>query len=145
MHKAWSGLEEVPYCFSRSSVKFQGHISLKINGFDPNWVLQDCNCHLNSQMATKWCTQLEVAYKRCPIVLWLHLSNFKVTRNEKLTFWLWFESFHMTTLLWIQEWLRNDTYSFWEHGRGSLFFLLVICQISRSHMSQIEFDLIWAR
>ena len=24
MHKAWSSIEEVPYCFSRSSVKFQG-------------------------------------------------------------------------------------------------------------------------
>ena len=30
MHKAWSGIEEVPYCFSRSSVKFQGHTALKI-------------------------------------------------------------------------------------------------------------------
>ena len=25
MHKAWCCLEEVPHCFSRSSVKFQGH------------------------------------------------------------------------------------------------------------------------
>ena len=25
IHKAWSRLEEVPYCLSRSSVKFQGH------------------------------------------------------------------------------------------------------------------------
>ena len=24
MHKAWSSIEEVPYCFSRSSIKFQG-------------------------------------------------------------------------------------------------------------------------
>ena len=25
MHKIWSGIEQVPYCFSRSSIKFQGH------------------------------------------------------------------------------------------------------------------------
>ena len=25
-HKAWSSIEEVPYCFWRSSVKFQGHM-----------------------------------------------------------------------------------------------------------------------
>ena len=25
MHKAWSSIEEVPYCFPRSSIKFQGH------------------------------------------------------------------------------------------------------------------------
>ena len=36
MHKAWSGIEEVPYCFSRSSVKFQGHTALKIVEFDPD-------------------------------------------------------------------------------------------------------------
>ena len=29
MHIAWSCLGEVPYCFSRSSVKFQGHTALK--------------------------------------------------------------------------------------------------------------------
>ena len=37
MHKAWSGIEEVPYSFSRSSVKFEGHTALKIVEFDPNW------------------------------------------------------------------------------------------------------------
>ena len=35
---------------------------------------------LNSPMATKWCTKLEVALKRCPIVFQGHPSNFKVTR-----------------------------------------------------------------
>ena len=30
MHKAWSSIEEVPYCFWRSSVKFQGHTALKV-------------------------------------------------------------------------------------------------------------------
>ena len=35
MHKAWSSVEEVLYCFSRSSVKFQGHTALKIGEFDP--------------------------------------------------------------------------------------------------------------
>ena len=30
MHKAWSSIEEVPYCFSRSSVKLQGHAAKKI-------------------------------------------------------------------------------------------------------------------
>ena len=35
MHKAWSSIEEVPYCFARSSVKFQNHTALKIVEFDP--------------------------------------------------------------------------------------------------------------
>ena len=29
LHKAWSGIEMVPYCFWRSSVKFQGHTAKK--------------------------------------------------------------------------------------------------------------------
>ena len=59
MHKAWSSIEEVPYCFARSSVKFQGRTALKIIEFDPDWVFPDCNSSLNSPMATKWCTKLE--------------------------------------------------------------------------------------
>ena len=82
MHKAWSSVEEVPYCFSRSSVKFQGHRALKIAEFNPNWAFPDCNSSLNSPMAMKCCTKLETAEERCPIVFQGHPSNFKVTRDK---------------------------------------------------------------
>ena len=65
---------------SRSYVKLQGYTAKKIVDCDPNWAFPDCNSSLNSQMATKWCTKLEVALKRCPIVFQCHLSNFQVTR-----------------------------------------------------------------
>ena len=64
-HRAWSSIVEVPYCFSKSYIKFQGHTALKIVEFDPNW--------------TKCCTKLETAKERCPIVFHGHPSNFKVT------------------------------------------------------------------
>ena len=51
MQKAWSSIEEVPYCLSRSSVKFQGHTALKIVEFDPNWAFPDCNSSFTSPMA----------------------------------------------------------------------------------------------
>ena len=35
MHKAWSSIEEVPYCFWRSSVKLQGHTAKKNHRFQP--------------------------------------------------------------------------------------------------------------
>ena len=35
MHKAWSSIGWVPYCFSRSSVKFQGHTGQKNHHFWP--------------------------------------------------------------------------------------------------------------
>ena len=82
MHETWSSIEEVPYCLSRSSVKFQGHIALKIVEFDSNWAFPDCNSSLNSLMAMKCCTKLETAKKRCPIVFQGHPSNFKVTRDK---------------------------------------------------------------
>ena len=82
MHKAWSSIEEVPYCFWRSSVKFQGHLALKIVEFDSNWAFPDCNSSLNSQMAMKCWTKLETAKKRCPYVFQGHPSNFKVTWDK---------------------------------------------------------------
>ena len=82
MHRAWSSMEEVPYCFSRSYVKFQGHTALKIVEFDLNWAFPDCNSSLNSPMAMKCCTKLETAKDRCPIVFQGHPSNFKVTWHK---------------------------------------------------------------
>ena len=78
MHRAWSSIVDVPYCFSRSYVKFQGHTALKIVEFDPNWAFPDCNSSLNSPMAMKCCTKFETAKERCPIVLQGHPSNFIV-------------------------------------------------------------------
>ena len=78
---------EISYCFSRSSVKFQGHTALKIAEFYPDWAFPDCNSSLNSPMAKKWCTKLEVALKRCPIVFQGHPSNFKVTLLKNRRIW----------------------------------------------------------
>ena len=82
MHRAWSSIVEVPYCFSRSYVKFQGHTALKIVKFDPNWAFPDSNSSLNPPMAMKCCTKLETAKERCPIVFLGHPLNFKVTRDK---------------------------------------------------------------
>ena len=82
MHKAWSSIEEVLFCFARSSVQFQGRTALKIVEFDPDWAFPDCNSSLKSPMATKWCTKLETAKERWPIVFQGHPSNFKVTRYK---------------------------------------------------------------
>ena len=35
MHKAWCSIEEVHYCFPRSSIKLQGHTGWKIDGLNP--------------------------------------------------------------------------------------------------------------
>ena len=35
LHKAWSSIEDVHYCFSRSSIKFHGHTGCKIDDLNP--------------------------------------------------------------------------------------------------------------
>ena len=82
MHRPWSSIVEVPYCFLRSNVKFQGHTALKIVKFYRNWAFLDSNSSLNSLMVMKCCTKLETAKERCPIVFQSHPSNFKVTRDK---------------------------------------------------------------
>ena len=39
--KAWNSKGEMPYCFPRSSIKFQGHTVQNITDFDPNWAFPD--------------------------------------------------------------------------------------------------------
>ena len=41
LHKAWNNKGEMPYCFPRSSIKFQGHTGQNITDFDPNWAFPD--------------------------------------------------------------------------------------------------------
>ena len=53
--------------------------------FDLNWTFPDCSSSLTSLMALKWCTKLDVVYKRCAIVFQGHPSNFKVTQVKKST------------------------------------------------------------
>ena len=48
MHKAWSSIEEVAYCFSRSFIKFQGYMGQKIANFELNWEFPDSSSSLNS-------------------------------------------------------------------------------------------------
>ena len=42
-YKAWSGMEELPYYFSRSSVKFQGHKGWKTYDLVPIWGFLGCD------------------------------------------------------------------------------------------------------
>ena len=71
VHKAWRGTEEVPYCFSMSSIKFEGHMDRKIDDFNP----------ILSKI-----TKLVAAIKslRFALLMEFHLSLFVagITRND---------------------------------------------------------------
>ena len=126
MHKAWNSIEEVPYCFSRSYVKLQGHTAIKIVDFDPNWPFPDSNSSLNTPMATKWCIKLEVALKRCPIVfscdqaaLWMvqsvRLSVCISVRPSVKPFWL---CSHHRIIMEFSEVITNDKSDVHAKGQG---------------------------
>ena len=77
-HKAWCSIEEVPYCFPRLSIKFQGHRGQQIANYDPKWAFPDCNFSLNSPMNLKaWCNIEEVTY-----------YFFKVTHPISTSHWM---------------------------------------------------------
>ena len=133
MPRAWKSIEEVPYCFSRSNIKLQGHVALKIVDFDPNWAFSDCNCSLGSPMATKWCIKLKVAFKRCPIVFQGHPSNFKVTQLYKSSNLTQIWPFWTVTPVWIHWWLWNIAQSLKQQRKDAPLFSKVIHQIASSH------------
>ena len=171
MQRAWSSIVEVPYCFSRSNVKLQGHTALKIVEFDPNWAFPDCNSRLNSPMAMlhkaynskgempycfprssinfqghtvqnitdfdpNWAFQdyKPVAdFKSLRFALFKgHPSNFKVTRNKKLSILTRIEHLPTVNSVWIHPWLWIDAQSLMWYRRDALLFFKVIHQISRS-------------
>ena len=55
MHKAWSSIEEVPYCF-------QGRTTLEIDEFDPDWAFPDCNTNMYEMLHKAWSSIEEVPY-----------------------------------------------------------------------------------
>ena len=84
-------------------------------------------------MVMKSCIKLDATWKRCPIVFQGHLSNFKVTQDNKSPIVTRFKRFQTVTLVWIHRWLWNDAQGLKQHGRGALLIFKVIHQISRSH------------
>ena len=111
MHKAWCGLGEVPYCFTRTSVKFQGHTAKKIGDFDPNWVFPDSNSSLNSLMVMHWCTKFVVV---CQI------SRSYGTKNPRILTRI--ERVRTVTPVWIHWWLWNVAQSFRSHRPENRWF-----------------------
>ena len=87
----------------------------KIDDFDPNWAFTDCNSSLNSEMAKKWCTKLEVAQNSCPIIFRGHPSHFNFTRAEKQ----WFDS-NLSVSGWQLQFEFMDVYEMTQIASGNM-------------------------
>ena len=93
-----------------------------------------CNSRMNSQMAMKWCTKLEIAKKRGALLyLKGYLSIFKVMRLKTSSSSILTEvGCFRTATVSIHQWLRNYAQSLKYNIRGTLLFFKFIRQISRS-------------
>ena len=85
MHKAWCSIEDVPYCFPRSSIEFQGNTGQNIANFNLNWSFRTVTPVSNSMDGIEMMHNAWHSIEEVPIVFRGHPSNFK-RKNQ------WFES-----------------------------------------------------
>ena len=114
MHKARSSIEEVPYGFSRSSVKFQGHTAKK----NPSILTQIGRFRTVTPIRNHWWLWNDaqsLKQHRCPIVFQGHRSNFKVTRVKKSSILTQIGRFRTVTPIIIHWWLWIDAQSLKQH------------------------------
>ena len=83
-HKDWRSIKEVPYCFSRPSIKFQDHTGQTNLQFYLNWEFPGCN---SSSMALKWYTKLAVVKKNTLLLLGVIHQFLKSYLTKNRQFW----------------------------------------------------------
>ena len=127
MHrKAWSSIEELPFCHSRSSVNFQGQRGRELPILTRIEIFPDCNSSLNSPIALKWCTKC-IWYRSGALLIFkvIHqIPRFHGTKKSSIG------RFRVVNPVWI---LQNDAQSLKYDRKCALLFIKSICYISRSH------------
>ena len=111
IHKAWSSIEEVPYCFSRSSVKFQGHTGQKNRRFWPKFGVSGLYFHFelvdgNEMKHKAWSSWKDVPYcfSRSSVKFWCHMG-------QKTPILTQIEHFRTVNPVWIHQWLWKAWHS----------------------------------
>ena len=137
MHKAWSSIGEVPYCFSRSSSNF------KVTQLKKSFNLtQIGRFRTVTPVWIHWWiwndTQSLMLYRRRALLFFGVIHQISRSHGWKID--------KTVTPVWIHWWKWNDTQSLMLYRRLAILFFGVIHQISRSHRRKID-DLnpIWIR
>ena len=121
MHKARCSIEEMP-CFSRSSIKFQGHTGWFIDDLNPIWVRLLGRSQLSNSSDLP-CSRPSVKFQghtgQKPILTYIG-------------------HFRTVTPVWVHPWLWNDAQSLKQHRIGALSFFEVIHQLLKfqGHLGQ---------
>ena len=93
LDKAWNSKEEMPYCFPRSSIKFQGHTGQNITDFDPNWAFPNYRPVAALNLSDLPCYKMMFIpgwYYNITLFLWQHwyLRNVGMCKCREIS-WLW--------------------------------------------------------
>ena len=134
LHKAWSSIKEVPYCFLAATKQFYKwyfpsvclsvrlSVRLSVTPFSP------CSRH---RIIMKFSGVITMVKSDVHAKGQGQRSKVKVTEvNTQLS------RFRTLTLVRIHIWQWNHAHSWKQHRRGALLFFKVIRQISRSHGSK---------
>ena len=137
LHKAWSSIEEVPYCFFFSCDQAALWMVQSVcPSVRPSVCLSVCPsvCHTFLTMfPSSYHHEIFGSYYQWQKWRPCKRSRSKVNVTEVTTH---LSRFRTVTPVRIQIWWLNDAYSLMLLRRGALLFLKVIRQISRSHGSK---------
>ena len=106
MHKTWCSTEKVPYCFSKSSIEFEGHVDQKIDDLNP--ILSKITglvAAINSlRFALLFFNSLTLGYS--VVILMWNFQTHLVTDTFKFTLKLPSGEDHKTSNVLSQQWLQ---------------------------------------
>ena len=114
-HKAWCSTEEVPYCFSRSSIKFEGHMDRK--SYDLNPIFSKI-------------TRLVAAIKsrRFALFWYKHWNTLDLTLHPLLAV-----IFH-----WEGSWCHSPPYTIWHSVLAVTLLLMPWFSVSSCHQQPLH-------
>ena len=136
MHKAWSNIEEVPYCFYGHRSNFtvtRDNESLILTRIERIRTVALVWIH-----RWLWNDAQSLTQHRRGALLFFNVIH-QISRShgtKKSPILTRIEHFRAVTPVWIHRWLWNDAQSLMRHKRDDLLFFKVIRQISRLHRTK---------
>ena len=125
LHKSLKQERRLPYCFPRSSIKFQGHTGQNITHFYQNWAFPDY------RPVTAFKSLRFALFKVIRLISRSHSS-----RNRPILTQI--GCFRTVTPVWIHQWLRNVAQSLKQHRRGALLFLAATKQLYKWYFPSVS-------
>ena len=112
MHKAWSTIKSRPIVFQGDLSNFKVTRDKKNRQFLPEMSVSTLQLQFEFTDGYEMMHKAWSSLEKVPYYFQGHPSNFKVTRDKKLSIVILIGRFRTVTPVWIHRWLRNDAQSF---------------------------------